>query len=253
MRTLTGRWRWVAVASVGVVCLAAAAAAVAAAAGGGSAATYTGCLSTQGVISKLQKGSKPIGTTCPTGTVSIKLSSGDVTGVTAGTGLAGGATGGNATLGLAHGYSLPQGCGDGTYASANGSGGWGCAANPNTAFSYGSVAPTQTVFAAAGSLQVELTCNPTKQTGDFEVINLSNSVGNFNFFEGAVNASTSADIGFTLGADAQKQAASTTGSTGSFVWNDSLGSVVTGTVTWFYDTGTGTCQFHGMLTSATTS
>ena len=85
------------------------------------------------------------------------------------------------------------------------------------------------------------------------MINLSNSVGNFNFFLGSFNASTSADIGFTLAADDQKQAASTTGSTGTFVWNDSSGSVVTGTVTWFYDTGAGTCQFHGMLTSAFTS
>ncbi len=253
MRMLTGQWRWVAVAGVGVVCLGAGAAGVAVAAGGGSAATYTGCLSAKGAISKLQKGSKPIGTTCPTGLASIKLSSGDITGVTAGTGLAGGATSGNATLGLAPAYSLPQGCFAGNSASANGSGGWGCATNPNTAFSYGSVAPTQTVFAAAGSLQFNLTCNPTKQTGDLEVINLSNSAGNFNFFYGQFNASTSSDVGFTLGADDQAQAASNRGSTGSFVWNDALGSVVTGTVTWFYDTATGTCQFHGMLTSAFTS
>lgn len=47
---------------------------------------------------------------------------GDITDVTAGTGLTGGGSSGAVSLGLASGYQLPQSCGNGQVAKANGSG-----------------------------------------------------------------------------------------------------------------------------------
>jgi hypothetical protein len=55
-------------------------------------------------------------------------SGGDVTGVTAGTGLTGGGSTGTVTLGLGSGYQLPQGCSAGQVAKKNSfSDGWVCA------------------------------------------------------------------------------------------------------------------------------
>jgi hypothetical protein len=104
MRMPILRRRWVGV-GVGLGgCLAVAAVSVAFAAGGGPA-TYTGCLSSTGVMSKVRTGSTPVGGSCPTGSSTIRLSSGDITSVAAGPGLVGGAAGGAATLGMAPGYT----------------------------------------------------------------------------------------------------------------------------------------------------
>lgn len=86
---------------------------------------YTGCLNTsKGTISKVKLGEAPL-TACATGETKLTVSGGDITAVLAGTGLTGGAWAGNATLGLAPSYALPQGCGTGKAAKRS-STGWYC-------------------------------------------------------------------------------------------------------------------------------
>lgn len=52
--------------------------------------------------------------------------------VNAGTGLSGGGNTGALSLAIANGYQLPQGCGSGQLAKADGSGGWNCANDQNS-------------------------------------------------------------------------------------------------------------------------
>ena len=61
-----------------------------------------------------------------TGTIAGSGSGGDITGVAAGTGLAGGGTAGDVSLAIASGYQLPQSCANGQVAKSNGTGGWTC-------------------------------------------------------------------------------------------------------------------------------
>jgi len=65
------------------------------------------------------------------GTVTCE-SVGDIKGVTAGTGLAGGATSGEATLSVAAGFQLPQKCASGQVAKATEMGVWTCAGDTDT-------------------------------------------------------------------------------------------------------------------------
>lgn len=94
--------------------------------------TYTGCLSTgSGAITQVALGSEPL-KPCSNGSRTVHLSSGDITGVTAGTGLVGGADEGDATLGLLPAYQLPQGCTTAQVAKPTGTGTWGCATDALT-------------------------------------------------------------------------------------------------------------------------
>ena len=63
----------------------------------GDVASYTGCVSSRGDLSKLQEGNTPL-KPCSSGQVEVHLSGGDLTSVVAGTGLTGGAESGAATF-----------------------------------------------------------------------------------------------------------------------------------------------------------
>lgn len=97
----------------------------------GPPAGVTGCLNTAGgTLTKLAQGAAPRSGCGPNETV-VHL--GDVTAVTAGAGLDGGAAGGEAALGIADDYRLPGRCGDGEVAKWSASVAlWKCAADSDS-------------------------------------------------------------------------------------------------------------------------
>jgi hypothetical protein len=105
-----------------------------------SVITYTGCLNTSGSgagnVSKVKAGDNPL-SQCSSGQTQIRLSSGDITSVTAGSGLTGGGTNGAVTLGLSGGYTLPQDCSSGQVAKSDGSNAWACGNDNDTTYSAG--------------------------------------------------------------------------------------------------------------------
>jgi hypothetical protein len=76
--------------------------------------TYTGCLDVagkgKGKLAKIQAGADPIGGTCASGFLEVHFSDGDVTGVSAGTGLTDGGTIGDIELAIDPAFQLPQSC-----------------------------------------------------------------------------------------------------------------------------------------------
>jgi hypothetical protein len=103
---------------------------------GGSVTTYTGCRDSKlGVVYFVAPGTKPM-KSCKKGDDSLALSAGDVTRVTAGTGLSGGGESGDVAVGLDPKYALPQSCANGQVAKANGSG-WVCATDQGSAYTAG--------------------------------------------------------------------------------------------------------------------
>lgn len=128
MRSLTsGRWRWIALATI---------VATIAGAGGAYAAypqdsvgVYTGCLNIagdgNGTINALAPGLNPL-RACGKNQILVHLSGGTITEIKAGTGLTGGGSNGSVTLNLASSYQLPQTCTNGSIIKWNGSV-WTCA------------------------------------------------------------------------------------------------------------------------------
>jgi len=103
-----------------------------AAAGGAVAAfpdsnvdTFTGCVNGGGQIGSVANGANPL-KSCGSNESVIHLSGGDITKVTAGSGLTGGGDNGAVTLALGSGFQLPQSCAAGKIPRWDGSA-WQCA------------------------------------------------------------------------------------------------------------------------------
>jgi len=127
MRRVPIHRRWLVLAAIVVA---------AAAAGGAYAAfpdtnvdTYTGCLNTSGAaggqLGQIATGLSPL-KACGSNQKLVHLSGGDITKVTAGSGLTGGGDNGAVMLSVGGGYQLPQTCSDGESPQESG-GSWACA------------------------------------------------------------------------------------------------------------------------------
>jgi hypothetical protein len=235
-----------------------AAGALAAAVVGGSAAwaaasnppastTYTGCLgSASGSIYNVKQGLSPLAA-CTGSDKQIIVSGGDITGVTASTGLTGGAAKGAATVGIDPSYQLPQGCSIGTVPASTGSGSWACSTGGGKRFSYQSIAVGGFQDVELGGIDLELSCGATNV--NLFTISKASSAGSFNMLYGILGG-TVQDAGYGLGSGATRSAAQDVGGTGSYVWVDDDGDVVTGTITWFDPGNGGDCQFAGDMVEA---
>ena len=204
-----------------------------------ASATYTGCLGhTSGSIYDVKQGSAPLAT-CTAKDKQIRLSAGDITSVTAGTGLTGGATKGAATVALDPSYALPQGCPADSSPTRSDTG-WACGDAGSRGFGYGVPSGGEQAV-QLGELGLDLNCGAT--TATLSADNVGPDTGLFNALVGPLNG-TASDEGFPVGSGGAVQVAQSTGGTTTYVWDED-GVVVTGTVTWFLQGAGGACQFDG--------
>jgi hypothetical protein len=90
--------------------------------------TLTGCLQRDGDLQDVAVGTSPRHK-CGRHETEVSIGNGDITAVTAGTGIQGGADSGEATVGIAPSFRLPQSCSSGQTITLGGNG-WACADRP---------------------------------------------------------------------------------------------------------------------------
>lgn len=97
--------------------------------------TYTGCLTTGGTITYLKQGPEPL-QPCPPPKQEIRLSAGDLTGVSVTGALTGGGDNGAISIGLDSSKTVPATCSTGQVPKWTGAA-WGCAADDDTTYAAG--------------------------------------------------------------------------------------------------------------------
>lgn len=129
--------------------------------------TYTGCLITSsGNLTKLKEGNTPLGSPCASGSVPIRVSSGDITSVSGDTGIVvTNGQNGDVTIGLDAKYGLRQDCAVGKVLKWDGSA-WACATDNDTQYSAGTgLEQSGTQFSIAPDYRVKNT--PDCDSGEF--------------------------------------------------------------------------------------